>query len=372
MPKVSVIMPVYNGEDYLKESVDCVLNQTLSDLELICVDDGSVDSSLEMLNEFAKEDNRIQVYHQENKGGGAARNLAITKATGEYMYCMDADDSIELTALQELYDIATEKNLDFILFPAINYAEDTGEYYHIEPYDMTELHDFVGDKVFGFDDLGDYIFKVNPTPWCKFYNLDFVKKSEAKFAEGLIFHDNPFSWEVLFNAKRIYFYNKFLYTRRRHSASSTGAGDQRYTSTLAINNIIISLFMKYGYWDKYKKKLYNRKIQLAFMRYGMVHDEYEEYFYTEMKKDFQKMIGHERYDEFMKNTYTPNKKRFNIVIESKDFEDFKVKHEALELEIENKKLKKELKQVEAKNNTIVNSTSWKITKPLRAFKKIFK
>ena len=96
------------NEDYLKESVDCVLNQTLSDLELICVDDGSVDSSLEMLNEFAKEDNRIQVYHQENKGGGAARNLAITKATGEYMYCMDADDSIELTALQELYDIATE------------------------------------------------------------------------------------------------------------------------------------------------------------------------------------------------------------------------------------------------------------------------
>ena len=106
--------------------------------------------------------------------------------------------------------------------------------------------------------------------------------------------------------------------------------------------------------------------------YFMYDDEYEEYFYTEMKKDFQKMIGHERYDEFMKNTYTPNKKRFNIVIESKDFEDFKVKHEALELEIENNKLKKELKQVEAKNNTIVNSTSWKITKPLRAFKKIFK
>lgn len=373
MPKVSVIMPVYNGEDYLKESVDCVLNQTLSDLELICVDDGSVDSSLEMLNEFAGEDSRIQVYHQENRGGGAARNFAITKATGEYLYCMDADDSIEPTALQELYDIAEDKNLDFILFPAINYAEDTGEYYHIEPYDMSELHEFVGDKVFGCDDLpGEMIFKVNPTPWCKFYNLDFVKKSGARFAEGLIFHDNPFSWEVLFNAKRIYFYNKFLYTRRRHSASSTGAGDERYTSTLAINNIIISLFMKYNKWEEYKKKLYNRKIQLAFMRYRMVHDEHKEYFYNEMKKDFTKMIGHERYDEFMKNTYTPNKKRFDIVVNSDDFADFKVKQEALELELENQKLKKELNSLKNKNKTIVNSTSWKITKPLRGIKRIFK
>lgn len=372
MPKVSVIMPVYNGEDYLKESIDCVLNQTLDDLELICVDDGSVDSSLEMLNEFADNDSRIQVYHQENKGGGAARNLALTKATGKYLYCMDADDSIELTALEELYNLAEEKKLDMIIFQSINYAEDTGEYYHIEAYDMNEFADYVGDKIFGWEELGDWIFEINVTPWCKFYNLDFVLKSGAQFAEGLIFHDNIFFWEVLFNAERMYFLRKFLYTRRRHSASSTGAGDQRYTSTITINNMIIALFMKYGLWEKYRKKLYNRKIQLLFMRYRMVHDEHKEYFYKEMKKDFQKMIGHERYDEFMKYTFKPNKKRFEMVLNSKDFEEFKVQNEALELELENKKLKKELNEYKNKNNTIVNSTSWKITKPLRAVKRRFK
>ena len=74
----------------------------------------------------------------------------------------------------------------------------------------------------------------------------------------------------------------------------------------------------------------------------------------------------------MKNTYTPNKKRFDIVVNSDDFADFKVKQEALELELENQKLKKELNSLKNKNKTIVNSTSWKITKPLRAFKKIFK
>ena len=108
------------------------------------------------------------------------------------------------------------------------------------------------------------------------------------------------------------------------------------------------------------------------MRYRMVHDEHKEYFYKEMKKDFQKMIGHERYDEFMKYTFTPNKKRFEMVLNSKDFEEFKVQNEALELELENKKLKKELNEYKNKNNTIVNSTSWKITKPLRAVKRRFK
>lgn len=372
MPKVSVIMPVYNGEDYLKESIDCVLNQTLDDLELICVDDGSKDNSLSMLKEFAQEDNRIQVYHQENKGGGAARNLALTKASGKYLYCMDADDTLDLNALQELYDIAEEKSLDMIIFQSINYAEDTGEYYHIDAYDMNEFADFAGDRIFSCDDLGDWIFEINVTPWCKFYNLDFVLKSGAQFAEGLIFHDNIFYWEVLFNAKRMYFYRKFLYTRRRHSASSTGAGDQRYTSTITINNMIIALFMKYGFWEKYKKKLYNRKIQLLYMRYRMVHDEYKPYFFEEMKKDFLKIIGHERYDEFMKNAYSNNKKRFNIVIESKDFNEFQLRYETLELEIKNKKLKNELNEYKKKNNTIVNSTSWKITKPLRALKRIMK
>lgn len=365
-------MPVYNGEDYLKESIDCILNQTLQDLELICVDDGSVDNSLEMLNEFAKKDNRIQVYHQENNGGGAARNLAITKASGKYLYCMDADDILELTALQKLYDLAEEKELDMIIFQSINYAEDTGEYYHIEFYDMNEFADFVGDKIFCCEELGYYMFKINVTPWCKFYNLDFVLKSGAQFAEGLIFHDNVFFWEVLFNAERMYFLREFLYTRRRHSASSTGAGDQRYVSTIAINNKIIALFMKYGLWEEYKKYLYNRKIRFVFMRYDMVHDEYKQYFYEEVKKDFSNMIGHERYDEFIENVHSHNLKKFNLIIDSKSFDEFEIKFENLNLEIENNRLKKKIKKYKKENNAILNSTSWKVTKPLRAIKNVFK
>ena len=331
MVKVSVIMPVYNGEDFLVESIDCILNQTLTDLELICVDDGSVDNSLKILNEIADKDSRVQVYHQENRGGGAARNVAITHATGEYLYCMDADDMIELNALEELYDVATEKDVDFVVFQAMNYDDELDKYYHNDYYDMNELADFVGDKIFNHEDLGEYIFKMSVTPWCKFYNLDFVKRSGAQFAEGLIFHDNIFYWDILFCAERIYFYRKFLYTRRRHITSSTGAGDKRYVSTITINNMIIQKFMNHGQFDKYKKKLYNRKMYMVYRRYGEVQDQYKEFFYTEMKKDFTKILTHERYEEFLDNVFSKNKQRFDDVVNSKDFSEFEKLYKVHEL-----------------------------------------
>ena len=132
MVKVSVIMPVYNAEDYLRESMESILSQTMTDLELICVDDGSQDNSLYILNEMALKDTRIKVVSQTNQGAGAARNNAMIKACGEYVYFMDADDSLELNALAELYRLSKDNDLDFAIFKAINYAEDTGEYFETD------------------------------------------------------------------------------------------------------------------------------------------------------------------------------------------------------------------------------------------------
>ena len=136
--------------------------------------------------------------------------------------------------------------------------------------------------------------------------------------------------------------------------------------------MIIALFMKYGLWEKYKKRLYNRKVNLLYIRFRMVHEEYQPYFFEEMKKDFHKIIGHERYDEFMDCIYSTNKKRFMNVINSNDFDEFMQDYETIELENENKKLEKKLKKIKKENEVILNSTSWKITKPLRAFKRLIK
>ena len=107
-----------------------------------------------------------------------------------------------------------------IIFSAVNLATDTGKLFKTPYYSMSKLKGFGENRVFGFDDLGDMIFDISVTPWCKFYDCEFVLKSGARFLENSIFHDNQFFWEVLFNAKRMSFTDGYYYTRRRHSQSS--------------------------------------------------------------------------------------------------------------------------------------------------------
>ena len=412
MVKVSVVIPVYNAEDYLRESLDCIVNQTIDNIEVICVDDGSADSSWDILNEYKNKYENFQIYHQENQGGGAARNYAMRKANGKYIYFMDADDILDTNALKEFYEISEDKNLDFLIFQATNYDEDTGEYFDTDYYLMNDLYDFVGDKIFSFDDLGDHIFDFSVTPWCKFYNREFVLSTNAHFAEGLIFHDNIFFWDIIFDAERMYFYRKKYYTRRLHSASSTGAGDKRYVSSIKIYNMIVQKFIDHGYFEKYKERLYNGKIKRVFVRYNGIRDEYKEFYYNAMKEDFSKIIGHERYDEFMENINDYNRSRFEKVVASRDFyefealmENFKLEREIIKLnkkqeslqrrfdnlsgrhkilKEENKTLKRETRKLnkqvgrledkidglEKIQEEIFNSNSWKLTKPLRDIKNL--
>ena len=373
MVKVSVIMPVYNAADYLEESINGILNQTLKDLELICVDDGSVDNSLEILKKFEAEDDRVKVFHQENRGGGAARNVAITHATGEYLYCMDADDMINNDALQELYDIITEKDVDFVVFQAMNYDDEKDKYYHDRFYDMNELADFVGEKIFNYKDLGDYIFQISVTPWCKIYNLDFVKRSGAQFAEGLIFHDNIFFWDILFQAERIYFHRKFLYTRRRHITSSTGAGDRRYLSYITICNMIWDIFRKHGHFYEYLRGLGIRKTNKVFHWYNYIQDEYKEEYFQAMKEDYEKIAeDKELFDKLYEALTDKGKLIMDNTLKSANHEEFDYNFENYLLKEENKALKRQNEELKEEHVLLFNSTSWKITKPLRSIMRIFK
>ncbi len=366
MVKVSVIMPVYNAEDFLRESINDILNQTLKDLELICVDDGSTDKSLEILNNIAKEDSRVQVYHQKNKGGGAARNVALTYATGKYLYCMDADDSIKKNALKELYQIAEDKQLDFVMFRATNYDVDTGEYQYIKYFIMDEVAEKVGENIFSYRDLGDLIFKTSSTPWCKFYNLDFVKKTGAQFAEGLIFHDNIFWWDILLNSERIYFYKEYLYIRKNHSKSSTGAGDKRYIDAITISDLIWDIFTKHGLFDNYKTGLGVRKFDQIYHWYQKIQPQYKELYFEAMKENYQKIFDDkEFYDYIIDDLNRKSREIFLTTVSSTNHKEF-------ELKMENNQLKKKVKKYRRINKEMQNSTSWKITKPLRQIKKTFK
>lgn len=277
-------MPVYNASRFLNDSVNSILNQTLDDLELICVDDGSTDNSLSILNSF--EDPRIKVYSLDHQGGGNARNYGLEKITGKYLFCMDADDILDLNAFEDFYRICEEKNLDFLTFKAMNYGVEKDHYFETEYQNMPQIYNKVKDNVFSCEDLGDLIFDMNASPWCKFYNAKFIKNTGAKFRENSKFHDNQFFWDMIFEAKRIFFVNEFYYTRNRYDQSLTASGDMGHIDIIDVVNDIIKLFIKHGQLDNFKRQLYNYKISWITARYNQIQEQFKAQFFEKMKNDY--------------------------------------------------------------------------------------
>lgn len=325
MVKVSVVVPVYNVEDYLDDCLNSIINQTLTDIEIICIDDGSTDNSLDILKEYSKDDDRIQVLHQENRGHAAATNRGIMLATGEYLFLMDSDDIIEFNALELTYNKAKKTDVDFVIFKAINYEHTEKKYYETELYSMDELYGRVQDNIFNYDDVSDLIFKMSVTPWSKLYNRKFIRDNNIIFPEGLIFDDNVFFWEVLFNAKRIVFLNEFLFIRRFYSTSSTNNGDLRFLDSLEINKLVWESFRKYDHFNEHKKELYNSKVRSAYNRFIKIKDEYKETFFQEMKKSFLKILENEElFNDFLSNLEEKNKQLFIQVLSTENKDDFEL------------------------------------------------
>ena len=123
--KVSVIIPVYNGERFIEQCLNSVLNQTYENLEIICINDGSTDQSLKKLKEYAAKDDRVVVLSQENKGMSGARNSGMDIATGQYIAFVDCDDYIDVTMIEKLVDIANRTDAEIVITNILLFFEDT-------------------------------------------------------------------------------------------------------------------------------------------------------------------------------------------------------------------------------------------------------
>ena len=379
MVEISVIMPVFNCEKYLNEAIESVLNQSFDDFEFICVDDGSTDNSLKILQDFEKKDNRIQVFHQENKGGGAARNFALKKATGNYLLFIDSDDILYSDALEKTHELIKQKNVDFILFKAINYDSDVDKYFGEAYFTMDAIYDKVGNRVFSYDDLGEVMFKMSATPWGKLYNFDFIKNCGAQFAEGIIFHDNLFFWDMLFASKKICFYNETLYVRRVHSNSIQESKDKRFLDIFTALKGIFSVFIKYGILNKYENHLYNWRVDLELFRFNQIQDDYKDLFLEGYKEDLSDLTDLAGYDNLMSILNEQNKNVYENVMEAVTYKEFYLLMKNCNLTNEIKNLKRNLKTLKKKNKSlkkeiksIKNSNAYKLgsvfAKPIRMLK----
>lgn len=351
MVKVSVIIPVYNVEQYLKECLDSVINQTLKDIEIICINDGSTDGSLKILEKYESLDDRIVVFSQENSGLSATRNKGMQLSSGEYVYFMDSDDYLELNALEELYNLSDEKNLDLVIFKLINFDDGADKKYTSAYYEMEDIEEIVGDDVFNYEILGDKVFSMAVSAPGKFFKKSLIK--DFKFPEGLIFEDNLFFTEAIFNAKRVYFYKKHLYNRRRRLNSITTSPNEKYMDCIPLFNMINGFMKDKGLFDKYKSPLYNQKISITYNRFASVNNEVKKEFFKRIKQDFLLYKDEFEGDEdFLKVLSFKSKCIFYSAISSQTYKEFENEVELSLSKKRMKKLKKENKTLRKKNKSL--------------------
>jgi len=182
MPKISVIIPVYNTEKYLRECLDSVLNQIFQDFEIICINDGSTDNSLQILNEYAKKDERIKVISQKNKGAGAARNQGLKIAKGEYLAFLDGDDFFEKEFLDKMYHKSKNNDCDIVICSANRYNINT-KITEYMPWAL-RVEKLPEKKVFSYKDMPNNIFNFAQNwNWNKIFKRDFIIKNNIKFQE---------------------------------------------------------------------------------------------------------------------------------------------------------------------------------------------
>ncbi|MBQ7907238.1 MAG: glycosyltransferase [Clostridia bacterium] len=228
MWKVSVVVPIYNAEEYLVRCLDSIANQTLSDIEVICVNDGSSDSSLEIINSYVNNDPRFKLLDKKNSGYGDTMNRGFDMAQGEYLSIVEADDFIEPNMLEHLYSCAKENDLDVCK---------AGFFYY---YSQPQNRDIECKLPRAFAKKGTFcpsrdirglknqikFFGIKPTIWSAIYKREFLRSSGIEFTKtpGASFQDTAFNFKVWALAKRVRLVDGcFLHYRQDNASSSVNS-----------------------------------------------------------------------------------------------------------------------------------------------------
>lgn len=210
-PLVSVIVPIYNVENYLARCISSITNQTYLNLEIICIDDLSLDNSLTVLKNLQKSDSRIKIlYHDKNRGLGGARNTGINAASGEFICFIDSDDEIEENYISDLLESMTKHNADMVFCDLIHIDTSSVNLRHKKPF-----HDF--DVAFDcYDAQKDLrsLVDIWPSAWNKLYRTEIIKKNKIYYRENELYEDHAFYYRYLSVAKKIYYLPKSLYRYR--------------------------------------------------------------------------------------------------------------------------------------------------------------
>ncbi len=212
VPDVTVIMPIYNEEKYISVGLDSLRHQSLSNIEVICVDDGSTDCTYRIIEEMCQEDNRFKVIRTNRVGAGEARNVGLKKATGEFVVFLDGDDIFDKAMLQNAYKACKENKLDICIWDVLELDnvskiinEDTSHF---------KIDLFPRKKIFSGDECKFLFNMTSGASWNKMFSRDFLKKNNIEFMNQVSFNDLYMTYSSLLIAERVLILNEKLLTYR--------------------------------------------------------------------------------------------------------------------------------------------------------------
>ncbi|MDO5826583.1 MAG: glycosyltransferase [Methanosphaera sp.] len=289
--KISIIIPVYNKERYLDKSLQSIIGQSFKDYEVICVDDGSNDLSLTILEEYANEKDNFKVFAKKNEGPGSARNLGLSKASGEYIIFLDADDWLLDDTLEKLYDTATNNNSDLVLFNATEHYKNNitkDRVYHIHLDKNTDLNNFS----FDYNNNINLVMNGYHIVCTKLHRLDFIKEHDLKFSDSGMFEDILFHIKSMIYAKRIsYNPNKFYQYNRtdEYSRQNSSISTDNSFVLFDIFEEVYDFLQKENLFSKLEINYYKFVINESLNIYTSIKEEYKEELFDKIKYKFTKL-----------------------------------------------------------------------------------
>lgn len=303
MPKVSIIVPTYNVENYLRECMDSIVGQTLKDIEIICINDGSTDGSLEILKNYAAKDPRIIIVDKKNEGYGVGMNIGLERASGEYIGIVEPDDFVPDNMYEDLYNAAKKNDLDFVKADfyrftgneedgtrtlEYNRLDSSGENYNqvIDPFERP------------------FITKFIMNTWSGIYRREYIEKHHIRHntTPGASFQDNGFFWQTFIYAKRAMIINKPYYMNRRDNPnSSVHNPDKVYCINKEYDFIREILMQDKKIWNRFKYIYWVKKLSNYLATVKRIGEEYKREYIRAISKEFCRA---EELGELKKDVFT--------------------------------------------------------------------
>lgn len=295
--KVSVILPVYNVAEFLPKCLDSLINQSLRDIEIICVNDGATDGSDVILEQYAFKDNRIKVYHQNNSGAGVARNFGLSIAKGEYLSFLDADDFFDINMLKELYDKSLIQNTDVCICESNQYDNETGTVtrnkFTVKKNMLPLQRPFSGASI-----ENNPFLSIMGWAWDKLYKRSFVLNNNLKFQEQRTTNDMYFVFASIIKASRISIVEKALYTQRRNVATSLSATRELswecfYNALQKVKSMLIEMSV----FEKYEQHFVNYALHSCLWNLNTLPDETAYKLFNVLRTEWFEALGINGRDE---------------------------------------------------------------------------